>query len=693
MDMLTDRACLQHLAEALFGASLAATGTSLPMGATEAVLGAAALLSRLSERRRGQADAAMRRALAAVEAEWEAWGRHSSHADAGARESAKAAFETVAPHIAFTRAEVAGRNLDPEAIARAVLARAAAAKPDLYRDPSPHNTDHHLARQFLHRLTERAYRALIAEPGYMEEIAPALWREALERLGEIKDDTEAIRREQGRQAEDLEQVKEMLRRLEEGGQAQTARESGIMDQALVELARRITADVTSPEQAMTELRAAVDQAVRIQEEGRQRSNLGAVVEDALRLTAARSAKGEFDAVSDDLDAAIAEVDAQARAARTRLLDRHIANDRLSRDPTSAARHIEEMVRQHPSSDVLASLVATQRTWFDRGDATGLNFDLDVSMALGARILALGQSADHIGPAHELRGHALTVLAWRRGDPRLYLQAVCEFDAALQMASLLDVGGRRSWVRLAAERELTRYEFARSSGDLPGMQAWVEALEVLQDVAIDMPDLWIGIQTNMGTAHTETAALLKASGENDERRGWHLMEAVRCYQVVLHVKPRTKGAKGSALIAHNLGRTLMDLNRYEEARFYMDLALRDRRRETDPPRWAMTVHNLADLYHRMAAMDGKLSHVTEGLRIAGEALEVRGRKRSKVEWAMTMQVIGTLYGVRGQITGDAADLDLARDHVGKAVTVFSATGHDAYAEDGRRYLAGIPVLRP
>ena len=113
---------------------------------------------------------------------------------------------------------------------------------------------------------------------------------------------------------------------------QRMKDAGVTEPALIELARRISADVEDLPQAIIELQHAVDVAVEFQKEGRTPSNLGDFVDEVLRRAADLSAEGEFDEAAASIDAALAEEEAGSKARTLRLLDAGIAQDMLRRDP-------------------------------------------------------------------------------------------------------------------------------------------------------------------------------------------------------------------------------------------------------------------------------------------------------------------------------------------------------------------------
>ena len=185
-----DEACLEKLAGILIGVSVAgaaAAGTGVLAGLTEVGTGAAGLWLRLTGQRRRNADAVLAKLTQTIGQEWQAWGQTASFADDRLRASVVASFETVIPRCTIPAAAVVAVRLNADAVAGLVLAQAEVALPQVYADRNPRNVEAHHARMFLRDVTRRAYAALLAEPGYIDTIAPELWRGVLDGIGRIEE--------------------------------------------------------------------------------------------------------------------------------------------------------------------------------------------------------------------------------------------------------------------------------------------------------------------------------------------------------------------------------------------------------------------------------------------------------------------------------------------------------------------------
>ncbi|MFN7595327.1 MAG: hypothetical protein ACK5PT_00930 [Cereibacter sp.] len=426
-----DDACLEKLATLLIGVSVAgaaAAGTGVLAGLTEVGTGAAGLWLRLTGQRRRDADAVLAKLTQTIGQDWQAWGQTASFADDRLRASVVASFETVIPRCTIPAASVVAARLDADAVAGLVLAQAEVALPGVYADRNPRNVEAHHARMFLRDVTRRAYAALLAEPGYIDTIAPELWRGVLDGIGRIEDTTGRIDATTQETAEQLRHLTEMVAHLT---RATAARASGITDDALIGLARRIAADVADPAAAFRELENAVDIAIRVQAEGRQGSNLGDFVDEVLRRVAALAAQNQYDTAAREIDAALEQEQAESTARRIRLLDAGIAQDILRRDPDSAARRL--LLKADLEAGGVANVAACrslQYEWYERGRDKGLNFDLAIAIELSTLTLHRANGPDDRGISLNDLGNALQTLGQREAGTARLEQAVAAYRAAL-----------------------------------------------------------------------------------------------------------------------------------------------------------------------------------------------------------------------------------------------------------------------
>lgn len=128
-------------------------------------------------------------------------------------------------------------------------------------------------------------------------------------------------------------------------------EAGISRELVLGLARQLKPEeALSFEQAVTEVRAAVETAIKVVEEGKRGSNLGEFVDSVLKRIAERTLVQDFEGAASEADRAFAdwqrgeeERRAESTAAGIRLLEAGIEQDRLRRDFRSAAARIAAAV--------------------------------------------------------------------------------------------------------------------------------------------------------------------------------------------------------------------------------------------------------------------------------------------------------------------------------------------------------------
>jgi tetratricopeptide (TPR) repeat protein len=228
-------------------------------------------------------------------------------------------------------------------------------------------------------------------------------------------------------------LRQMQAQLATMASAQAARASGVTDAALIGLARRIAADVADAETAFRELENAVAIAIRVQAEGRAGSNLGDFVDAVLRRVAERSAQGEHAAAVAEIEAALAQEEAESRARQVRLLDAALEQDLLRRDPEAAARRIVRKAElELPEGWRLFDAVRVVfEEWYERGRDRGVNLDLEVAIALARKVHAAAADSDSRGAALNGLGNALSALGEREAGTARLEEAVTACRAALE----------------------------------------------------------------------------------------------------------------------------------------------------------------------------------------------------------------------------------------------------------------------
>jgi tetratricopeptide (TPR) repeat protein len=662
-----DEASLEKLGTMLIGVSVAGValaGAGVPPGILEGGVAGAGLFLRLKGQRRSDADAVLRNLKQVIRQGWQAWGQTASFADENLRASVLASFEQVIPRCAIPAAGVVGVRLDADQVAQLVLAQAETALPVVYASKDPRNTESHHARLFLLNVTRRAYAALLAEPEYIDRIAPDLWRGVLDGIDGIRDDTRRIDATTQESAADLRELKAMVARIE---QATAARASGITDDALIGLARRIAADVADPAAAFRELENAVDIAIRVQAEGRQGSNLGDFVDEVLRRVAALAAHNQYDTAAQEIDAALEQEQADSTARRLRLLDAGIAQDILRRDPESAARRlIQKADLEAAGAATVATLRALQDEWHERGRDQGLNFDLAIAIALSTLTLPRANGPDDRGTVLNDLGTALATLGEREAGTTRLEQAVAAFRAALT---------ERRQDRAPLDWAMTQNNLGAAVQTLGAREAGTERLEqavkayraALTERRQDRVPLdWAMTLMNLGNA-------LLSLGQREvgtER----LEQAVEAYRAALTEHRQDRVPLDWAMTQNNLGNALAKLGereagteRLEQAVEAYRAALTERRQDRVPLDWAMTQNNLGNALATLGEREAGTERLEQAVEAYRAALTEHRQDRVPLDWAMTQMNLGTALLTLGAREAGTARLEQAVEAFRAALT--------------------------
>ncbi|MCA3458620.1 MAG: tetratricopeptide repeat protein [Rhodobacter sp.] len=492
---------------------------------------------------------------------------------------------------------------------------------------------------FLRDVTRRAYAALLAEPGYIDTIAPDLWRGVLDGIGRIEDTTGRIEATTQETAEQLRHLTEMVAHLT---RATAARASGITDDALIGLARRIAADVADPATAFRELENAVEVAIRVQAEGRQGSNLGDFVDEVLRRVAALAAQNQYDTAAQEIDAALAQEQAESTARRIRLLDAGIAQDILRRDPDSAARRL--LLKADLEAGGVANVAACrslQYEWYERGRDKGLNFDLAIAIELSTNTLPRANGSDDRGAILNDLGNALQTLGEREAGTARLEEAVAAYRAALT--------------------------------------------ELRQD---RVPLEWAMTQMNLGTA-------LWTLGEREAGTA-RLEQALEAYRAALTEYRQDRVPLDWAMTQNNLGNALQTLGgreagteRLEEAVAAYRAALTEWTQDRVPLDWAMTQNNLGNALRTLGQRETGTARLEQAVAAYRAALTERRQDRVPLNWAMTLGNEGVALLILADRTGDLGRARQALEQLTLAEATLRSGGHIPWAET---FASQIPAAR-
>jgi tetratricopeptide (TPR) repeat protein len=706
---LGEKSAIREAVKMVAGCLIATGGTlaglPVPPGAVEAVFAGGAWFGALSSARRRDLERVIDRTADEVEAEMAAWVPRSSQTDMGDLAHAKASFIGVLPQAMPAPADLVGKDLQPDEIAVLVLERAEATQPDIYKDKGSKDSANQLARRFLLQVIERACARLLADAEFIDGLRPSLWRELFERMTAIKEDTGTIREDTKAIRKDM-VTREDFARLEalilQTPNAPAARASGITDAALIELARRISADISDPQQAFRELENAVGIAIRVQQEGRQRSNLGAFVDEMLARVATLAATGAYDEAAAAIDAALAreaeearlleERRQESRARSLRLLDVAIEQDLLRRDADSAAERLvrKAEIELPEGVSLFHHLRAIQDDWYERGRDKGLNLDLEVSIALARRTEGLAADADQCGRALNDLGTALQVLGTREAGTARLEQAVEAFRLALE---------ERTREHVPLEWAMTQNNLGTALAALGTREAGTARLEQAVEafrLALEertrerVPLEWAMTQNNLGAA-------LQELGERQPGTV-RLEQAVEAYRLALAELTRERVPLDWATTQNNLGTALAELGereagtaRLEQAVEAYRLALEERTRERVPLDWAMVQNNLGNALRELGKREADPARLEQAVEAFRLALEEWTRERVPLDWAMTQANLGLALQELGAREAGTARLEQAVEAYRLALEEFTRETTPHYHGIASRNLARAQAL--
>ncbi|MCB2099903.1 MAG: tetratricopeptide repeat protein [Rhodobacterales bacterium] len=340
-------------------------------------------------------------------------------------------------------------------------------------------------------------------------------------------------------------VKELLTRLED-----QARKFNIKEGMLITLAQHYAEGTPNDfDAAYAGLKNALEVAWKEREKGRLPSNISDAVDVVIARIDTLNDGGNFDAGQAVLDAELKvldEEDERRQAARARLYEKGVAQAVLRRDVANACRFVLAGIDLETSGDPLIrfnALRSVQDDWYVRGRDQGLNFELEVAIALARASLAHAANADQRGTTGNNLGNAHYTLGERESGSARLEEAIDAYRATLE-----------EWTR---ER---------------------------------VPLKWAGAQNNLGSA-------LQALGERESGTA-RLEEAVAAYRAALEEWTRERVPLQWATTQNNLGIALRTLGeresgtaRLEEAVAAYRAALEEWTRDRVPLDWAMTQNNL------------------------------------------------------------------------------------------------------
>ncbi len=517
-----------------------------------------------------------------------------------ARDDAEAIFWQVAPTALSDSIALTTANLAPHtACDRMVTAIKA----------SNHGhdfTERLIYEQYFRAVTIPLLQTMLANPAYMTDLTPALWRETLERHGitlkaiaELKEDT----------AEILMLVRELHQ----------IKQTTVPEDTLIAMARKIRPKIADRDEALRELENVVDLAA----EGIARREAGSIVEafvdTILKRLAEQTAKGDIDTAAAEADNAVS----QAEAGLTELLNAAIRQHLLAYEAEGAAKYIFKRIENeatHP--DQRFTILHSELR--DRVDVNAASLQLEVAASLARTALQTERDQRNRNILHDYLGRSLMHLGERqRGTKQLVgaetamRSALAEFRAGQypedRVAFLLKLANS-----IAMQGEINnKKNQIRSS-----FRFYASALKELKKLPLS------GQRVAVLTSYAASFGAISKLEDNRARKIALLDTAKEILREALEIARHISKPYDITIAEMDLGNALAELGQLKsditdlrEAIFHYDISLEGRPREQMPNDWANTRANQALAYADLAALLKDPEMAISALAQLTEAVEI------------------------------------------------------------------------
>ncbi|MFM7403320.1 MAG: hypothetical protein ACKO1N_04330 [Erythrobacter sp.] len=283
--------------------------------------------------------------------------------------------------------------------------------------------------------------------------------------------------------------------------------AGVPPETVMAIARRVAPQTDDVDAAVAQIHAALDELILLRDRAARGSNLGDLVDEALRRIAERNARNAFDEGAAAGEDAYAELMQRQKAERIALADAMIAQSRVRVDAAALARWEEERQRIETPDLTASGLFARIEEYCDTGLIRGEPLAQDVAIILAKRALEVARGGREIGAAQVWLGLSTKEKGARSGGAdglALLADAVAAYRAALEV---------RTRDALPAQWAMTQVNLAlaeEARGDLSNGAAQADhwrAAEAGALLALEVYD-----PGNMGYFHeqaTRTLARIRA----------------------------------------------------------------------------------------------------------------------------------------------------------------------------------------
>jgi tetratricopeptide (TPR) repeat protein len=486
-----------------------------------------------------------------------------------------------------------------------------------------------------------------------------------------------------------EDIKRVIDELVRQGVVKRADDVGIETSVIVSLAARLKpTQKLDLAQAVVEVSQAVDIAINVAKEGSKGSS-EQLVDEVLKRVAEKTKANDPEGATREAEDGFArwekqeaERRASALASGAALLEAALKTDLLRFDAAAAAGRVEKIASLQHGDDPKAlfeAVLARQDQFRVEGSDKGVNFSLQVAIAIARREVALALGPDQHGAALDYLGIALLELGERESGTQRLEEAVAAFRAALQeyTRERVPLDWARTQMNLGnalaglGEREIGTEKLEQA------VEAYREAVKELtrEQVPLD----WAQTQDNLGN-------VLTILGER-ETGTEELEQAVQAYRAALEERTRERAPLDWAVTQNNLGTALGALGeresgtaRIEEAVAAYGAALKERKRERVPLQWAETQNNLGDALMALGERERGTSRLEQAVTAYGEALKETTRERVPLEWAATLGNQGVAMTRIADRTNNGTLAETALKQIEAAYDALRDGGQQRWAAD-------------
>jgi len=442
---------------------------------------------------------------------------------------------------------------------------------------------------------------------------------------------------------------------------------GLERQTVLRIAQRLAPETLTLEQAIVELERAVEIALDVIARGERGTNEDGFLADILARLGELTKRGEFDAGAREVDAALVELarrraeqeDAYRRQRRT-LLEAGVEQDSLRRDAAAVARRTEEIAEAEHPGERLAWTKTFREFWdryYEEGLQKGVNFSLEIAIALARRMTEEAGDANQKGDAGNLLGNALAAIGERESGTARLEAAVAAFSEALKEMTRERVP--LDWAATQNNLGIALCVLGSRESGTGRLEAAVAAYsEALKEYTRErVPLNWAMTQNNLGNA-------LQLLGERESGKD-RLEAAVAAYTEALKERMRERVPVAWASTQNNLGNALQLLgeresgtDRLEAAVAAYTEALKERTRERFPLDWATTQNNLGNALRVLGERESEKDRLEAAVTAYSEALKESTRERVPLDWAMTQNNLGNALRALGEWESGTERLEAA-----------------------------------